>query len=160
MVCGQGPSWFFHGQIASCPDATYWRDSSCPVKWSWHPEWRGSWPWTQAYSSGLLHSISLIYTAPLTPAPHWFWLLQLLVRFEIGKPESSNLFFILKIVLAIHKPLQFPFLWKNSVGILIGIVLRVDQSGKDSHLSTVVFPSMVSFHLLGSYFNFFQQRVI
>ena len=90
------------------------------------------------------------------PVPHCFDYCSFVVRFKIGKPEFSNLLFILKIVLAIHKPLQFPFLWEKSVGILLGIVLSVDQSGTDSHLNNIVFPSVVSFHLFGSYFiNFF-----
>ena len=84
------------------------------------------------------------------PVPHCFDYCSFVVRFKIGKPESSNLLFILKIVLAIHNPLQFPFLWEKSVGILLGIVLSVDQSGTDSHLNNIVFPSMVSFHLFGS----------
>ena len=76
-----------------------------------------------------VYSVPLIYVCVLGPVPSCFYDCNFVVQFETRDIDTSNLFFFLKIVLAILVLLCFNIYFKiicsssvkNTTGILIGI---------------------------------------
>ena len=106
ITWGRGPVSYICMWISNCPNTVCWRDCFFHIEWSWYSWWEivhqrcvGLFPDFQFCSLDL-------YVYPYASSI-LFWFSSFVASFEVRTRESSDLFFFVKVVLAIQGSLQF-----------------------------------------------------
>ena len=93
----------------------------------------------------ILNSISLICTCVFVPVPHCLDYFDFITALKSGSLSLPTLFFfksVLAILCHINFRLNLSISAKKTAGLLIGIVLNLDQFGEYCRFNNIVFQSL------------------